>query len=732
MAISNYNRECGYRLGRLNDHIYLVDKSHKLKYLADDLSVEIVSPLSDVKRCKTYLTIFNQSENDYGKYRFENTLELTLLEEYTNAMFPVLSNLRLNKYYVIIEDKDGTQYMLNPDADMVMSYEYTFTSADEEQNTITITLKNIQNHPLLMVQNRVTEYTDIYDSQCKYNFSQSYWLRMSLFGDIKIKDNNGELEDVDLANDDPTVLKTIDFLPKSFSMTESYEDGYFTVTMKFNIELSEFKYTFPYNLIEFSKNRYSAVFATHNNNLIFCGINSPLVPKYQITTSEDDGTLNIVTITLTSVSLYPSLVRDYLFDYRWVDANDNICVGWDLYQQLKLQISMDFGNSWADTNKPYKLGELIEKNSPTCGWHKQYRWIDDGEGCAPPEVKEVYRFIKVENEYICENGCKYEKLEIYKSNTVDGEFTPTGLYVVGDIIDEGSTDCDYLAVAWELVEDEYYYEEVNEELTQREGEQYCEGTTLMFKGIERVTSDGVNYYQTTDGETIIELEQNSCQCGYYYLSDWYNSDEFACGSEIGYTSTVKYRKQYRDKMCGDKVLEAKVEYQWVTYEYQSCDCGYYDELSDWYDSDEFACGSELGGNYSSTTKYRKQYRDKICGGNVTETKFESKWVVFETQSCDCGYYTISNWENEEILCGSEISEEYPPHNKYQKQNKYKMCGGERIEVYSTKYVLLEENSFDCGYIKVKYKLVDENICGDVLPDNTEIVTQINNDDIIQE
>lgn len=607
MAISNYNRECGYRLGRLNDHIYLVDKSHKLKYLADGLSVEMVSPLSDVKRCKTYLTIFNQSENDYGKYRFENTLELTLLEEYTNAMFPVLSNLRLNKYYVIIEDKDGTQYMLNPDADMVMSYEYTFTTADEEQNTITITLKNIQNHPLLMVKNKVTEYTDIYDSQCRYNFSQSYWLRMSLFGDIKIKDDNGDIEDVKLINNDSNVLKTIDFLPKSFSMTETYEDGYFTVTLKFNIEMSEFKYTFPYNLIEFSDNRYSAVFATHNKNLVFCGINSPLVPKYQITTSEDDGTLNIVTVTLTSVSLYPSLVRDYLFDYRWVDANDNICVGWDLYQQLKEQVSTDFGGSWTDTDKPYKLGDVVEENSPTCGWYEQYRWVDAGEGCAPPEVKEVYRFIKIENEYICENGCKHEKLEIYKSDRVDIGFTPTGLYVVGDIIEEDSADCEYLAVAW--IEDGIICEEVIEEWTKEEGEQYCDGTTLMFRGKEMITSDNINFYPSTDSEIIKVIEKNSCQCGYY------------------------------------------------------------DSISDWINEGEF--------------------------------------------------------------CGSEISEEYPPNNKYSKRVKYKICNGVQSEVYKEEYTLLEENSFDCGYIDVKYKLIDAEICANELPQDTEIVTYINNDDIIE-
>lgn len=608
MAISNYNRECGYRLGRLNDHIYLVDKSHKLKYLADGLSVEIVSPLSDVKRCKTYLTVFNQSENDYGKYRFENTLELTLLEEYSNPMYSVLSNLRLNKYYVIIEDKDGTQYMLNPDADMVMSYEYTFTTADEEQNTITITLKNIQNHPLLMVKNKVTEYTDIYDSQCRYNFSQSYWLRMSLFGDIKVKDNNGELEDVDLSNNDSTVLKTIDFLPKSFSMTESYEDGYFTVTMKFNIELSEFKYTFPYNLIEFSKNRYSAVFATHNNNLIFSGINSPLVPKYQITTSEDDGTLNVVTITLTSVSLYPALVRDYLFDYRWVDANENICVGWDLYQQLKEQVSTDFGANWTDSNKPYKLGEIIEENSPTCGWYEQYRWVDAGEGCAPQEVKEVYRFIKVENEYICENGCKYEKLEIYKSDRVDIGFTPTGLYVVGDIIEEDSTDCEYLAVAW--IEDGFVCEEVIEEWTKEEGERYCNGTTLMFRGKEMITSDNINFYPTSDSEITKVIEKNSCQCGYI------------------------------------------------------------ESITDWITVDEI-CGSELGSNY-------------------------------------------------------------PQYNKYRGQVKYKICNGVQSGIYDADVTLVEENSYDCGYVDVKYKLINPSACGEEsFPPNTEIVTEINNDDIME-
>lgn len=591
MAITNYNRECSYRLGRLCNHVYFIDKSVKLKYLADGLHVELVSPLSEVKRCKTYLTVFNQSENEYGKYRFENTLEMTLLEEYTNALYPVLKNLRLNNYYVIMEDLDGTQYIMNPDADINVTYEYQFTSADEEQNKILISLKNIQNHPLLIVNNNVKEYTDIYESRCDYNFSQSYWLRMTLFGDLKIKDDNGELVEVSL--DDPDKIKTIDFLPKSFSMTENYENGYFTLTIKFNVELSEFKYTFPYNLIEFPNNRYSAVFATHNHNLIFCGINSPLVPKYQITTSEDDGTLNVVTITLTSVSLYPALVRDYLFDYRWVDANDNICVGWDLYQQLKQQASDDFGASWNDTGMPYILGELIEKNSRECGWHEMYRWVDAGEGCFPEEVKEIWRFVLIEDDYICENGCKYEKLEKYVAVGEDGEFAPTGEFVLGNKLGE-SSDCEYIAVQW--IEDGIWCETIIEELSYYEasGEPFCNGEHKYQKFVEKVTYDGINYYESGNYKNVL-LEINSCDCGYYTDLTDYIYVEDVCGSEIEgdeYIDTNKYKKEARFKLCGDVQTDI-YDARYTLIEENSYDCGFKGTKTVWKLENDDICGNAL-------------------------------------------------------------------------------------------------------------------------------------------
>ena len=69
--------------------------------------------------------------------------------------------------------------------------------------------------------------------------------------------------------------------------------------------------------------------------------------SYTIETSEDDSTPNVVKIKLEQRSQYPILYTDELTQYRWVES-DTMCFGFDRYQMLIKETSVDWGNTWVE------------------------------------------------------------------------------------------------------------------------------------------------------------------------------------------------------------------------------------------------------------------------------------------------------------------------------------------------------------------------------------------------
>ena len=113
--------------------------------------------------------------------------------------------------------------------------------------------------------------------------------------------------------------------------------------------------------------------------------------------------------------------------YRWT-KDEIICIGYDKYSHSREQISYDGGNTWEDTGKTHET--LIEKNSYECGYE--------------PTVE--YRWIVVEGQYECVG---YDKHAVEKKQqSVDGGTTWTDVVPTetrtGSLIEANSADCGYL------------------------------------------------------------------------------------------------------------------------------------------------------------------------------------------------------------------------------------------------------------------------------------------------
>ena len=118
-------------------------------------------------------------------------------------------------------------------------------------------------------------------------------------------------------------------------------------------------------------------------------------------------------------------------------------MAYNKYKKLKLQYTYGTGDAWKDVMPPrYKAGELIETNSPDCGYQEpQYRWY------ALP------------NEFVCDGYNKYYK-EVYQVSTNEGftweNVTPLQTRT-GQLKEANSVDCDY-GVEWKPIQNEYICE----------------------------------------------------------------------------------------------------------------------------------------------------------------------------------------------------------------------------------------------------------------------------------
>ena len=152
---------------------------------------------------------------------------------------------------------------------------------------------------------------------------------------------------------------------------------------------------------------------------------------------------------------------------RWIVVEDEfICQGVNKHQKEKEQISEDSGQTWQDTGN-VRAGSLIEKNSYSCGY-VSFRWVD------------------VTNEYVCQGYDKYQKQN--EEKTTDGKtWTPTGRTRTGALIEKNSYSCGYVSYRWVTVENEYVCQGYDKYTKEKE-QSSTDGSLWQDTGRERAGS----------------------------------------------------------------------------------------------------------------------------------------------------------------------------------------------------------------------------------------------------
>lgn len=537
MAITKYLQKCDYSIGGLQPYIYLIHKNTlTVRIKAKGVEVffkEVPKNGAETEIYKIYgaSCVYNQEETYHNKYRFNSTLELTINEQYKEPFLYGLRTLRTNQYYIIVEDKKGTQYLINPELYTNLNYEYNFFDGGDTQNSCIISWNNLSNYPLLIMDEKIDNNFVLLFEECPYNIGSIEWLRICHKGELSTKDDGVKITDMYFSNID--LLHTIDFLKETFTYNETYDGNMFRTTLSFSIPLSDNQFNWHYNLLEFEKNRYTAFFKTTNHNYFVSGVEKGLRPKYNITTSEDDETPNMINITFEQTSQYPMIWTDSVVQYQWRE-DEQMCIGYDKYQMLAQQYSLDWGRTWVDTNPIVKKkGDIIESDSEEC---EKYQWVENGEVCVV-DSNEIVKWKETDG-YICQDCGKYRKLQKMVSTDSGKTFKDTDEYYIGAPMLDEEGDCQFVMARWVDAENQYLCFPVDE--TKTKWEVYgtlCENYAKYNKITELVTNNGNIYYKSGINKKGELIEYNSCDC------EWNELNEYKIG-EVCYNDKSIENNEY--------------------------------------------------------------------------------------------------------------------------------------------------------------------------------------------
>ena len=364
--------------------------------------------------------------------------------------------------------------------------------------------------------------------------------------------------------------------------------------------------------------------------------------------------------------------------------------------------------TWISTGI-YRRGSIVlESNSVDCGYIKG----TDEYSCSKWEVVDGY---------FCDNTIKYTREKLYLRDCDDCNNCSTP-WIGQDVYRKGSTilevdsdDCGFIIGSddwdcekWEVVDESEYY--FCEEATKYKAEQRyvrnCSGGCDNCS--EQWVATGV--YRRSS----IVIEYNSDDCGYYVPSTAWTCEEWRVLSGLNdyiCEETTKYAKEQRYvRNCSgecsacteDWVATGVFRRSTIVLEYNSEDCGYNPELSgncvDWRWDDDVICDGF--DKYQYLHKYVRECEDcETCSAYWIPTDIYKRGELVQAHSLDCGYLPGDNyvrWEIEDTQCYG--------YDLYEYWRKY--VSEDNIQWYATDIYkqgdLIEENSFNCGYIPTEW------------------------------
>ena len=289
---------CKYLAGSLKPFIYLLPKeTTRIDYLIDNHKCEVRNVIyEDCIKINGFKTMLTVAESVDNRLDFSTKTTLSMLEDWNETWIELLGNLKKMNCYVVIEDYNGVQYIQTPEFTCAFTYSYTFNSTNVG-NIAEISYDCDCNMPVIILDSNI-EATIEYDSNCSYKNSNITDFRMTPYNYVLIDSDNETGEFTTITCTGGESMHKVEFTPQTFQFNQKYDGKDYEEKLVFRIPLSDYKYYFRYNLVEFKENRYAILFSTSQNNWIASGFEFGFQPTYTVETSDTVEELNFVEITL--------------------------------------------------------------------------------------------------------------------------------------------------------------------------------------------------------------------------------------------------------------------------------------------------------------------------------------------------------------------------------------------------------------------------------------------------
>lgn len=278
--ITEYNKQCAYNYNKLKDVVYLLNENHtKLIYDGVECKIEGLSGTTLQLNVRN-VELSEQSSLD-ERYRFDKTLTFSFDGFYAQENFQ-------GRYYAVIEDYEGTRWVVNVDFPSYVTYSFNLENNVYETN---YTFRNQSNFPTM----RLVSDFDYEEPACKiYSLNGVYGLEMveRIYTELDTDKKKVYTYGKDFQVVEPD--------KNSISLNQTFDGTKVTDTISFTIPFDKYKYGWHYNLQHMLNNEYSAIITPNSRlNKFFVGFNTGLIPTYTV---DNDNTSQRITVTLTEVS----------------------------------------------------------------------------------------------------------------------------------------------------------------------------------------------------------------------------------------------------------------------------------------------------------------------------------------------------------------------------------------------------------------------------------------------
>lgn len=291
--------KCRYLAGSLKPFIYVLPKNGtRIDYLIDNFKCEVKQVyFNKCLKIEGFKTILNVTESVDKRLDFSTKVTLSMREQWREPWCVLLNQLKMMNVYVVVEDLMGNQYIQSPEFVSSFTYTYDFNTSTNNGHIAELTYACDSNNPVIILNNRITE-TDLYANDCAYGDGGIRKLRMTPYQYAFIDSDveTGRFTKVTVTGGE--TMHKVEFTPQSFQFRQQFDGRNYQERLTFKIPLSDYKYYFRYNLVEFKENRYAVMFETSQGNHIASGFEFGMSPTYTIETSESVEELNLIEITL--------------------------------------------------------------------------------------------------------------------------------------------------------------------------------------------------------------------------------------------------------------------------------------------------------------------------------------------------------------------------------------------------------------------------------------------------